>query len=90
MRYFTYTQYNSEVFNNSDLAIWEKRGIWGNASPDFDTKFRAYDDDGIFYISGLVNFDYVEDLADHLAWDMGVTQLKLYDKSTNKYIDEIS
>ena len=89
MKGFTITKAD-DLFNESDIASWTRKGIWGNKSEDMDCTFRAYDDDGNFYVSGYLQFKYAESLANYLACDMGVTKLKLYDLKTGKYIDEIS
>jgi len=90
---FTITKVHTKLFNNEDIASYQTAGLWNNRTPEMNTKFKAYDDDGNWYLDGLVEWEEEEDVckvADFFAADLGCTQIKLYDLDTGKYIDEIS
>ena len=53
--------------------------------------FKAYDDDGEWYLDGIAySIDYIDyDLMGTLGAHYGVTLIKIYDRKNNKYIDSI-
>ena len=88
---FNITECNDEVFHQEDEKRFERQRIMNNEQDWHTYKFRAYDDDMVFYVSGTCSskqndLDY---LQDWLAYDMGVTYIKLYDRKTGKYLEQL-
>jgi hypothetical protein len=74
-----------------DQEFYRKKGWMNDPVPEHPYRFRAYDDDGNLYFTGTINdgeWD-LEDTLDTFMWDAGVTELKIYDRKTNKYIDTL-
>lgn len=87
------------IAGDYQITLWSKditdSGHDETRASRYDTtkhpiKFRAYDDDGIFYAEGTVkdNDDIIMDVYDHLMNSYGVTLLKLYNRSSGEFLTQ--